>query len=106
MFEDILREVRRSGSDKDGSTRANKVWESDCYDLKLFTVGDRTLTKAEAFLAWAKQHGHDHYQCQLRWSMEERRVENRHRRLLEPAWREKRMRALLDARDDPMRAER
>ena len=106
MFEDILREVRRSGSDKDCTTRANKVWESDCYDLKLFTVGDRTLTKAEAFLAWAKDHGHDANQCRVRWSMEARLVENSDRRELEPAWKEKRMRTLLDARGVPMRAER
>ena len=105
MFDDILMEEQASGPVKDCKTRANKVWERDCYERELFTVGDRTLTKAEAFLAWAKDCGHDADECRTRWKRE-RPVENGDRRKLDPVWKEKRMRALLDDRDDPMRAQR
>ena len=105
MFEDILSEVRATGSAKASITRANEVWESVCYYQKLFTVGGRTLTKAEAFLAWA-QEGYTPYQCRLRWGSGMPQIESGECRKLDPAWKRERAQALMNARGEPMRAQR
>ena len=105
MFEDIHSEVLKTGSAMDSTTRANRVWESACYDLKLFTVEGRTLTKAEAFLAWA-QEGYTPYQCRLRWGSGMPQIESGECRKLDPAWKRERARALMDPRGVPMRAQR
>ena len=97
MFEDILTEVQATGSVKNPKKRANYVWGSDCYDLRLFTLGDSTLTKAEAFSAWA-QKGYDASQCRWKWGKHARPMENGECRVLDPAWKMERTQALLDAR--------
>ena len=105
MFEDIHSEVLKTGSAVDPTTRANRVWESDCYDLKLFTVDGRTLTKAEAFLAWA-QKGYTPHDCRLWWVSGRRHRVTGECRKVDAEWKRERARALMDARDVPIRAQR
>ena len=97
MFEDILTEVQATGSVKNPKKRANDVWGSDCYDLRLFTLGDSTFTKAEAFSDWARK-GYNAFQCQWKWDKYARPMENGECRVLDPAWKKERTQALLDAR--------
>ena len=97
MFEDILTEVQATGSVKNSKKRASDVWGSDCYDLRLFTLGDSTLTKAEAFSAWA-QKGYDASQCRWKWGKYARPMENGECRVLDPEWKKERRQALMDAR--------
>ena len=98
MFEDILTEVQATGSVQNPQKRANDVWRSDCYDLRLFTLWGEKLTKGEAFSDWISRRGYRADQCQWKWNRHARPVENGECRELDPEWKKRRLQALMDAR--------
>ena len=89
--------MRGSAQDKNLTARANEVWENTCYDVDLFTVGGHTLTKAEAFVAWGRRVCSADERLR-RWDAEAMQLESGECRELDPALKEERRRALMDAR--------
>ena len=97
VFKDILTEVWASGLVRNPQQWADVVWRRECYDLRLYKVGNSELTKAEAFLEWARKHySLDH--CEWKWEKYATPVENGERRVKDPEWKRRRMEELLDAR--------
>ena len=98
MFEDILKEVQETVPEHAVTACANEAWEQSCYDLQLFTVGDRKVTRAEAFATWSRD-GFNAYHCRLMWTGAATRLEKGCYRVVDSTWKAERLQALMAAPD-------
>ena len=104
LFEDVLMEAREyaktTAYGEAPETRANRMWENDCYGLELFTVEGRQATQAEAFEVWARQ-GYSSNECKRHWPAGATRVEGGACREVDPTWKEERTAVLMASRGLP-----
>ena len=50
----------------DRQTRAQQIWETECFSLDMFTVDAHTMTQAETFGRWLSA-GYDRSACESYW---------------------------------------
>ena len=63
VFEDILQGMENT---TDRQTRAQQIWETECFSLDMFTVDAHTMTQAETFGRWLSA-GYDRSACESYW---------------------------------------